>query len=481
MISLIISIILFKVFNLCPMIVDKILDEVKIILPLNKRDIDDLKQKQNELKKTKEVNLIRNCDPCTYLTYINNQYTQKTIFIVTISIIAVITNVATVFDYYFHIYDRENNLQIASSLSILIILYLLYSSLVDNIARKATLVILIATSSFLLFIIFFYYQNNISYSKKYEDSINTTSYINYNYTNMCSIYNNRISLILEKIPEELNHFIDNRIINNCSNTRFIMLFSVVFCVIVSILYIPIKENSYMEYSFCNLKENYISIELLYKGILNVKENNKIVHFKFINGYFYKNIKKLIKINSIINIIVFFLLVDAFVFNEIILYFHYYANKTMIELYFYSIVLILILVEFIISYKLIKFKSMPLLGTAYRYNQNYIILNNDSVVSAKMNIESNNNKFWSIFNSFYICSIIPILCCITFISKSEAIFYLFNTKDINQIMPTFNNNNSIIKKTIIESVFYTLLIGTYFSKGIVSQLYILYSINIRKKF
>lgn len=436
MIMIIVMVILFKIFKLSSYLISYILKEVKIILPLNKDDCLMLKEKQKQMK-NKIVTSVRSCEVAEYVEVKNDSFTQKSEFLTFFTFISIMANLAWTLDNYL---GYQAKLNIASSLSFLVFIYVIYTCISGSHNTKRN------------FSLLFFALCIVLYSSLYLDQIGLVSFpkiINFKYNETCKHFNSKLNDIMTSSPDDYKALFSFK----CTYIGLKIGYIGIFSFITASLYKAITREAYYEYSFTHQNDDHFNIGVLYKTVFAIDENKS--KSSFLNSFSYRKLKVLYKIKMILCLIIFALLVDFISYDEL-------SGFIQIpQLIYQSIILVLICIEILLGLSFIRYKSMSYLGVLYPLIHNFQYNDEQTLQMLKIHMNNHNDSFWGIYDSYIILALCPLLAFLTFINRSD----LFSTD--------YSLFDVVFKKYIFENIFYIILLSFYFTKGVLNHIYIFY--------
>jgi len=449
--SVLFTIMIIVKFKLNKKFVLWLLRGVKIYLPPTDQDnelIKEMKKNKNQIRNKKGDALVRTCEVYEYINGIkDDNYTESDViifFYLTTLFNLLIIEVDKIFEIFFNVEESDskdyniNTINIAVSFALITVTYLLYSIFKSNFksgfnSYDARLFYLLQFSFFSISIITLSYFDNI---------------IAIDYDNICNIINDRVFRITDKASEVGNH--ENLKYNEieksgiCNKPFIKIFFSFVFSFIISIMY--------------RGSTNLAEFDNLILNITNKSKSDKGVGKNFNLGKIYWAIK----IKQILNIAIFFLLLDPLLKNVLI------ERKYISDISYHLIIILpTIFFEMILGFYCVRCYAESFLESNYYDTVSYCENpTTEALIFLRKKITKVNTMFWEIFIRIFYMTFISFLLFILYINRANAILYI-------------NDENFKFRTNFLDSLMYIWLLGTYAAKGIFYNSYLYYLQNYNR--
>lgn len=444
-ISIVIGLTAFKLCDVSNTIISYLLKEVKIFLPLTKADCAGYSDLVKENKNKKVIATIRSCTVSEYLVRQDEQISNTQLNII-FFLFVLVANIALIFD---NIMDIKTQLNLASSSSMILFSYLIGKMLLDWKNSKSNFSTYERNNFFLIQFTFFIVLSLVVW---FSGSLGAPQIVSLHYDAACDSFNDRILKIVNFVPAQYKAYFHI----GCSPLRIKLGLVFIFSTLAAFLFRHISRISWFDYQINGREDKYETIKYIYKSILT----NEGKPAKFLSEFTFRNLTGVLKFRAIIELIIFVLLIDYISYAELKSIFN------VPELHYYLGVGLLILLDSTISLICLRYYSILLFNSNYAELQSFTPSQDEYRLAVhKATLESNNNYFWGIFDTFFLTALLPLITYISFFNRSSII------EEIS------SNPEFAFKKYFLELIYYIILVSIYFAKTCVGFLYSFYLHNI----
>ena len=199
-----IGLVAFRIVDFSGALIGKILKNVKMFLPITRQDCINQQQKQLEMKASQtNVTTIRSCYVEEYIEKKrDDENLLKSEFLLILIILTLLTNIGMLIDSI--VSGTQNEFNISSSLSIILIGYLIYSGIYMALRKKSAYEIKVIISIFLLILIPLF---AVLYLNE-QEFVETPQIIKFNYSSVCNGLKSRLERITKTTEENIHYNIN---------------------------------------------------------------------------------------------------------------------------------------------------------------------------------------------------------------------------------------------------------------------------------